>query len=376
MNLEHALAAAEPELTPLAVVDEERMEANLAAMARIAASAAVKLRPHAKTHKSRYVAGRQLEHGAIGLTCATLREAEVFADAGVEDLLIAHPPVGEPKRRRLAELAGRVRRLAVSIDQVELADGLPDGVEVLWEVDSGMHRMGTAPGVASADAVLELVGRVGPARVRGLLTHGGHAYKAETQEARRRAADEEAQALLETAMLLRRRGFEPRTLSVGSTPTADSAGREKGITELRPGTYVYGDANQITLGSQRLEDSALAVIATVVSVHPDRVVVDAGSKSLSSDLRVTRMEGLGIVLGHPSLRLERLSEEHGVLAGEGLDRLGIGRRLAIVPTHACTCVNLQSELLFFSATGTRWRSVDAQGWRAARNPAQRDLLDA
>src|SRR5581483_9688263 len=313
---------------------------------------------------------RQLEHGAIGVACATMQEADVFAAAGVDDLLVVHPPVGEPKRRRLAELAGRVRRLAVAIDQVELADGLPDSVEVLWEVDSGMHRMGTAPGEASAEAVLELVRRVGPGRVRGLLTHGGHAYKAETQEARRRAADEEAQALLETAALLRQRGFEPRTLSVGSTPTADSAGREKGITELRPGTYVYGDANQVTLGSQRLEDCALAVITTVVSVHPDRAVVDAGSKALSSDLRVTRMEGLGIVLGHPGLRVERLSEEHGVLTGEELDRLRPGDRLAIVPTHACTCVNLHPELLFYSAAGSRWLPVDARGWRPARNPTQ------
>lgn len=363
MNLERILGATEGFVTPVGVVDEEQLERNLAAMAALCAAAGVDLRPHAKTHKSGFVARRQLAHGAVGLTCATLQEAEVFAEAGVRDLLIAFPQVGEPKLRRLAALAERVDRLAVSLDQVEVAKRLPDRVEVVWEVDSGMRRMGTAPGEESTAAVLELVDAVGAERVRGLLTHGGHAYRAETGGQRRVAAAEEAAALLETAALLRARGFLPRTLSAGSTPTAEALLGERGLTELRPGTYVYGDANQVTLGSQRLDDCALAVVATVVSVHPDRALVDAGSKALSSDLRVTRMEGLGIVLGHPALRVERLSEEHGILGGEGLGELRLGDRLAIIPTHACTCANLHPDLLFAGAKEAVWRPVDARGWR-------------
>jgi len=160
-----AVAATEDLTTPVAVVDETILECNLARMAAFAAQAGVKLRPHAKTHKSPFIAQRQIAHGAVGLTAATLREAEVFAGAGVTDLFIAHPPVGAAKRRRLAALAERGIRLAVALDDPGLADGLPAGVEVMWEVDTGLHRVGTAPGDATARAAQQL-----PAgRLRGLF---------------------------------------------------------------------------------------------------------------------------------------------------------------------------------------------------------------
>src|SRR3989442_6150830 len=145
MDVERILAATEDIITPVAVVDEEVVERNLAWMAKLAADHKVKLRPHAKTHKSAYMAQRQMAHGAIGLTCATFTEAEVFADAGVDDLLIAHPPVGQPKLERLVALAGRVKRLAVSLDDVGIARALPPSVGGLWEVDPGQHRVGTLP---------------------------------------------------------------------------------------------------------------------------------------------------------------------------------------------------------------------------------------
>src|SRR6266513_2628195 len=134
MDFERILAATEDIVTPVAVVDEEVVERNLARMAKLAADNNVKLRPHAETHKSAYMAQRQITHGAVGLTCATFPEAEVFADAGVDDLLIAHPPVGRPKLERLAALAKRVKRVAASLDDVGIASSLPANVEVLWEV--------------------------------------------------------------------------------------------------------------------------------------------------------------------------------------------------------------------------------------------------
>src|SRR5437660_4312659 len=140
MDVERILAATEGIITPVAVVDEQIVERNLARMAKLAADHNVKLRPHAKTHKSSYMAERQMAHGAVGLTCATFTEAEVFAAAGVDDLLIAHPPVGRPKLERLVALARRVKRLAVSLDAVGIAKSLPEGVEVLCEVDPGQHR--------------------------------------------------------------------------------------------------------------------------------------------------------------------------------------------------------------------------------------------
>src|SRR5437870_10923049 len=141
------------------------------------------------------MARRQMAYGAVGLTCATYAEAEVFADAGVDDLLIAHPPVGRPKLERLSALASRVKRLAVSLDDVGIAKSLPESVEVLWEVDPGQHRIGTAPGEPTIKAVQELVQAIGAARFRGLITHGGHVYAATTQNERQLAADQENEAV-------------------------------------------------------------------------------------------------------------------------------------------------------------------------------------
>lgn len=341
----------------MAVVDEPALEANLARMASLAASAGLRLRPHAKTHKSPFVAGRQLAHGAVGLTVATLTEAEAFVTAGVEDLVVAHPVLGEAKLRRLRELANRTPRLAVALDDAGVAAALPESVEVLWEVDTGLHRQGTFPGEATAKGVHSLLKVVEERRFRGLLTHGGHAYAGDREQ----AASDEREGLLLSAELLRREGIDVRELSVGSTPTASFAAAANGLTEMRPGTYVFGDANQVTLGSQRLVDCALAVVATVVSAQPGRAVIDAGSKGLSADLRVAGLDGYGIVLGRPGLVLERLSEEHGVLLGEQLP--GVGDRLPVLPAHSCTTVNLHPRLLFASQKGVRWENVSARGWR-------------
>lgn len=340
------------------------MERNLARMAGIASDHRVALRPHAKTHKSAEIGRRQMAHGAVGLTVATLIEAEVFAEAGVGDLLIAHPPVGPAKLQRLGALASRVRRLAVSLDDVGVAESLPPTVEVLWEVDTGLHRIGTAPGAETVTAVRRLKAAIGTSRFRGLITHAGHAYAATSQEQRQRAANEESAGLTDTAEMLRVEGIEVRERSVGSTPTAGLALRA-GITDMRPGTYVYGDANLVTLGSQRLEDCALAVIATVVSTRAtDRAVVDAGSKALSADLRVNGLDGYGIVLGNDRLRVARLSEEHAVVTAPDRTGLTIGDRVVIVPAHACTTVNLHPAFLLVSTDGSaRWLPVDARGWR-------------
>src|SRR6266480_127849 len=217
MDLERILAATQDIITPVAVVDEQIVERNLARMAKLAADANVKLRPHAKTHKSAHMAQRQMAHGAVGLTCATFTEAEVFADAGVDDLLIAHPPVGRPKLERLAALAARVRRLAVSLDDVGIAKSLPPNVEVLWELDPGQHRIGTLPGEPTIAAVQELVKAIGNDRFRGLITHGGHVYAATNQRERQLAADQENEAVTTTAEMLRRTGIEVGVVSIGST---------------------------------------------------------------------------------------------------------------------------------------------------------------
>ena len=255
-------------------------------------------------------------------------------------------------------------RLAVALDDLEIARRLPAEVEVLWEVDTGLHRIGTARGLATVAAVERLVDTIDPSRFRGLITHAGHAYGATTQEERRKAAGEETQGLLTSAKMLRAKGVEVRELSVGSTPTAGLA-LEDGITEMRPGTYVYGDANQVTLGSQSLDDCALGVVATVVATPaPDRAVVDSGSKSLSADLRVPGLNSFGLVLGRDHLTVARMSEEHAVLTSADRTGLQVGDRLLIVPAHVCTTVNLHPAILFVSVAGEgRWSPVNARGWQ-------------
>jgi D-serine deaminase-like pyridoxal phosphate-dependent protein len=365
MNAERALAAAQVVETPVAVVDVAAMEANLAAMQARAGSLGIRLRPHAKTHKSAHVARRQIEHGAYGLTAATLTEAEVFAAAGVQDLLVAFPAVGEARLGRLSALAERVGRLAVSLDSVEVAERMPQRVEVLWEVDTGHHRLGTAPGAATVAAVTELVAAIGMERFRGLLTFPGHAYAVAGRAELASIAAWEHRAMVETAQEIRATGIPVRELSVGSTPTA--ALTAAGPTEMRPGSYVYGDAQQVALGAMTVDECALGVVATVVSTPAaDRAVIDAGSKALAADARLALLRGHGIVAGRDDLVLERMSEEHGMLVtGGGPTRLHPGDRLLVIPAHCCTTVNLHPAVLMVEADRAWWDPVAARGWQPA-----------
>jgi len=199
----------------------------------------------------------------------------------------------------------------------------------------------------------------------GLQSIHSTAATSRSRAERRAAAADESEGLARTAEMLRAAGIEVREVSVGATPTAGFAPEFRGITEIRPGTYIYGDAGQVTLGSHALADCALAVIATVVSSPaPDRCVLDTGSKSISADRLVPALEGFGIVLGHPDLTVARLSEEHAVLTAEERTGLDVGDRVAILPGHVCTTVNLHPYLLAFSEEGRiTWEPVAARGWR-------------
>jgi D-serine deaminase-like pyridoxal phosphate-dependent protein len=367
MNPDILLASAAPYTTPLAIVDETVLNANISAMQALANRAGTALRPHAKTHKSLRVAQRQLQAGARGLTVATLREAEYFAQMGIKDLLLVHPPVGVPKVSRLAALAERIPRLTVAVDSLETALEVPQSAGLLWEVDTGHHRLGTLPGPPTVEAVKQLVDHVGIERFRGLLTFPGHVYRYPGVEGRRTIAHQEMALLQETAHLLREQQIEVRELSIGSTPTAGFAPEVPQMTEMRPGCYVYGDVNQITLGSLSLDECAFGVVATVVSTPaPDRAVIDAGIKALSVDSLVPGLVGFGVVLNYPHLVLERLSEEHGVLISKTETHLHLGDRVIIIPVHCCTTVVLHEQVLMVSAEGIAiWDEVGARGWQPA-----------
>ena len=335
--------------TPAVLVDLDVVERNVAAMAERARRAGVRLRPHAKTHKTVEIGRLQLAAGAEGLSVAKVGEAEVFAAAGFQDLFVAYPVVGEDKGRRLLALSDRAR-LAVGVDSPDGARTLhavfqASGrrLDVLLKIDVGFHRVGVPPdqAVQAAQSISTLSGL----RLRGVFTHAGHAYLAGSPDGVADIGRAEGSILVETAQRIRDAGIEIEEVSVGSTPTARHAMSVPGVTECRPGNYVFHDASQVSLGVCAPEDCALTVLATVVSVPAaDRAVVDAGSKTLSSDPLRPSGPGHGFVLGRRS-RIARLSEEHGVievLPGEGFR---VGERVRILPNHACVVSNLHDRLL-------------------------------
>jgi D-serine deaminase-like pyridoxal phosphate-dependent protein len=332
--------------TPSLVFDLDVTERNIALMAELARTAGVRLRPHTKTHKSTAIARMQLEAGATGVTVAKLGEAEVMADAGIDDLLVAYPIVGEAKLSRLRALLERAR-VRTTLDSVEVAEGLGRvgrdlrrDVEVLVEVDTGLHRLGRPPGEATA-ALVRDVARVDGVEVVGLLTHAGHAYRCGSSECVRATAEREGLDLVKTAERCARDGIELREISVGSTPTAPFVAQVPGVTEIRPGTYVFNDVQQMRLGVAAEEACAARVVATVVSRIDDRFVLDGGTKAFSSDGGDgPPFPGRGLVVGRPELRLDFMNEEHAVGHVIGSDDVRIGDRIEVIPLHVCSAVNL------------------------------------
>jgi len=326
--------------TPHLVVDADLLAANVAAMAGFAAERGLALRPHAKTHKSPDVARLQLDAGAVGLTVATVAEAEVFAAAGCPDLFVAYPLwVDAAKGARLRDLAASAT-VSVGVDSVEgaraLAAQLP-GASVLVEVDSGQHRSGVLP--TEAGPLAESAARTG-LDVRGVFTFPGHSY---APGAPVDVAAAEAAALRTAAGSLAQHGIEPVVVSGGSTPSAAAADADV-LTELRPGVYVFGDAQQWELGTVDPAAIALSCVATVVSHAGGNLVLDSGSKALGAD-RAAWATGYGRLLDHPDARVTQLSEHHAVVAWPDQELPQVGGRLRVVPNHVCNAVNLADELV-------------------------------
>jgi D-serine deaminase-like pyridoxal phosphate-dependent protein len=308
--------------TPTLTADLDAVERNIARVQRYCVEHGIALRPHIKTHKLPELARMQVEAGARGITCQKLGEAEIFADAGFDDILISFPIIGPQKIARLRALAERVR-LCVAVDSDEGAAALDGvGVDALVECDTGFGRTG----VQTPEAAARLARRI--ERFRGLMTYP---TPPGTAEWLRRVLDLVG---------------EVDCVSVGGTPTARTV-HELGIaTELRVGTYVYGDRACVANGSVPLEDCALRVVATVVSTPTkDRAIVDAGSKALTSD-PAEGATGHGLLLEHPEAEVYKLNEEHGHVDVSRCERRPrIGDRVSIVPNHACGAVNMYDEIV-------------------------------
>lgn len=333
--------------TPRVVIDLDRVDANIARMQDLLDGRDVHLRPHAKTHKSPFFAQRQLAAGAVGITVAVLGEAEVMADAGIDDVFVAYPvwAVGE-KARRVRELAGRIR-LAVGVDSAEGAgqlvhalNGASHRPDVLIELDSGERRTGTDP-----DRVVDVARAVvdGGLELRGVFTHGGHAYRGPDWVAE--AAKDEESTLDAALSKLRDAGFDVPVVSAGSTPTAVASSADP-ITEERPGTYIFGDRQQANLGGSEPSSLALAVAATVVSTSvKGRCVLDSGAKVLAKD-KPGWLAGHGVVPQLPGAVIQSVYDHHAVLdLPPDSPPPRVGDVVAVVPNHVCPVVNLTDELV-------------------------------
>ncbi|MEF8817558.1 MAG: alanine racemase [Salinibacter sp.] len=381
--------------TPALLVEQSRLEANLAAMQAKADANDVTLRPHAKTHKSVALARRQRDRGAAGLTVATVREAETFVDAGFEDVRVAYPVTGLDTHERLQSLRDEAT-ISFTVDTpagAEQASAVyaeaDDSVDVLIEVDVGHGRCGVH--WSDEDAAGTLAQRIATLpglQLAGILTHAGQAYDGpsdgETRdEALRRAARQERDRMLSVASALSEAAgsaLDPGAfeISIGSTPSMaafENAERDGfRVTEIRPGNYVMHDAMQVALGAAALDDCALTVLTTVISTQtkPDgshHAFVDAGKKVFTTDTGAGT-DGYGVALAdaasmqpHPGLRVDRLSEEHGWLTVDAGVDLEVGDRLRIVPNHACVTVANQDRLHVVDGdTGVDTWTVDARGW--------------
>ena len=292
--------------TPCVLVDQARMERNLRRMQAAANDADKRLRPHAKTHKSVELAKRQMAGGAVGICCAKLGEAEVFAAAGVEDIRLPYP-LNPVNAERVIELLDRTR-LSFIVDHPDVAAGWSDAltregreVDVLVKVDVGSHRCGIDPAQRAAADLVARIAALPGLRFRGLLSHAGHAYGAGSESEVEAIASREVEILGDLKRRIHALGTEVEEVSVGATPTVRHSVNLGGITELRPGNYIYYDRTQVSLGAAGWDDCALTVLARVVSrPADDRVIVDSGSKTLTNDLA----RGFAPVPGHEHVRAE------------------------------------------------------------------------
>lgn len=336
--------------TPALVVDLDRMERNLARAAEYAQQHGLRLRPHTKTHKSVRIGRRQLESGAAGLTVAKVSEAEVMVDAGPSDLLVAYPIVGRAKLERLMAVA-RQTRVTVALDSLFAARQLSGAaraaqveIGVLAEFDAGLGRVGVEPGAPLIE-LAQGIRNLPHLAFEGITFYPGHIK--DLDEGGLRALAQLSELTRSILDDFRRAGIEVKIVSGGSTPTLYDSHRIEGLTEIRPGTYIFNDVNTVLSGGCALEDCAATILATVVSTaRAGHMIIDGGSKTFSSDRPVNAPEvTFGHVVEAPGARFHKMNEEHGFIDITRADReFSIGDRVHIVPNHICVAVNLHEQM--------------------------------
>ncbi|MGX1108278.1 MULTISPECIES: alanine racemase [Bradyrhizobium] len=325
--------------TPCAVIDMDRVERNIARIQKACDEAGVANRPHIKTHKNPMLAQLQIKAGAKGITCQKLGEAEIMADAGIDNILISYNLLGDEKMARLGALQGKAN-VTVAADNSVVVGDLPKAaaasgrpLSVVVECDTGRKRAGVETPAEAIALAREI------AASKGLAFAGFMLYPTETGWA-------EAQKFYDEALAgVRAHGLDATIVSTGGTPNLKNLGKLRGGTEHRFGTYIYNDRMQVAAGVATWDDCALHIYSTVVSrAGPERGILDAGSKTLTSD--TGGLEGHGLILEHPEARIARFAEEHGFLdLSRSNTRPNVGDVVRVVPNHVCVVVNMMDEVV-------------------------------
>lgn len=335
--------------TPTVLIDLPTMQHNIEVMAEHARTLGVALRPHWKTSKVAEVGEKQIAAGAIGLSAATAGEVAALVAAGVGDVFWAYPPVGTARVRAALD-AHAATRLIVGVDSPEsvaelaaAATASTTTIDVRLEVDTGLGRTGVKPedAVTAARALAVLTG----IRIEGVFTHEGHVQGVGTDPEKRAATGVAAgRQLVQAAEAIRADGIPLTSVSVGSTAGAKSAPTVSGVTEVRPGTYVYGDENQVAIGTVRPHDTAMTLLSRVISVQRgEPVLVDAGIKAMSSDGSTHGDGRIGTIVSAGGGILASGNEEHGYLRGSAA--LEVGDLIRVRPNHACGLSNMHSHVV-------------------------------
>lgn len=342
--------------TPAAIVYNQRVRRNIQNMVSLLNAYGIASRPHCKVHKSAYFAKLQIEMGAKGITCAKISEAEAMADAGINDLFIANEIIGAQKCQRLMALSKRARVIS-AVDSMQGARGLDQAAknagiiaEVCVDINTGADRCGVLPG----DAV-GFIAQLLPLthiRVAGLMGYGGNVYGKQPGKETLQASRGECEKL----QYVRKRvwdelGYEINLLSAGSSYSSRYPQAINGLSESRAGNYIFNDRTTLAGGFCAEEDCALVVLSTVISVPaPDRAILDAGTKALSSDA-CHYADGYGYIVGHPAAKIYALNEEHAYVRVDPAAPLHIGEKVCIIPNHACVIPNLFGELILIGQEG-------------------------
>ncbi len=366
--------------TPVALVDLDKLEANTARMSERMHRAGVKLRPHVKTHKCVEAARFQIRGHFGGITVSTLAEARYFGRAGFRNITYA-VPIAPARLEEAIEVASALDELNLLIDHEATLEAMEASarakgvtLSAYLKVDCGYHRAGVDP---ESDDAIKLALRLHDSThvvARGLLTHAGHSYLGKTPTEVRAVGEEETSVMVRFAQKLDSAGAPQAEVSIGSTPTMSVADSLQGITEARPGNYVFYDRFQAAIGSCSFDDVAFSVLVSVIGHYPERneLLIDGGALAFSKDEGPTHIDpdcGFGAIVSTDGrralagLRVASLSQEHGKIRGRGATDVGkfpVGTRLRILPNHSCL-----SAALFDRYHVTRGNEV-IEEWRPVR----------